>query len=616
MKFSYENQGASTYLVYEIEDNDSVDTLSLGMLTNNNIPGIAKALFTQMDNSRFIKYNVSSKISMQQYFSGIVNRKRLLGVFGSIVEGLSAAEDYMLDLNSIVFAPDYIFIDVSNCSALLICVPISDESGHKNDLCAFFKNIMVNTKFDQTENSDHVAKIFNYLNSCVELSLADFKKLIDELKNEQISISVQPISSPSANAQPVYRQPAQQTVQSPNTIQYNPSSTQQPSAQNMPPQANNYRSPAPISVNSMQRPVSTVPQNNGMPMCQPPVPNTAIPQQIQPQTPNVNGEKKMSMFNLLMHYNKENKEIYNRQKAARKSQNMAAKQNAQKPGAPAQSASAMPVANFNIPGTTMNSNGRSPAFAVPGAQNNAVSPQVSSASLNSPSGFPKTSVAGQQYNPVGIQAKKAVGNNPRNNNFGSGAYQMPPQNANPMQSPVSAPPQNANPMQSPVSAPPQNANPMQSPVSAPSQNVNPMQTFTANAAAAQQSQHLNFGDTTVLSGGKPGETTVLNGGAQVRQTLIPHLIRVKSGEKIYINKPFFRIGKEKSYVDYFIGDNTAVSRSHANIVTDNDKFIIVDTNSTNHTFVNGTMIRSNVDTPIHHGDKIRLGNEEFEFRLY
>lgn len=623
MKFSYENQGASTYLVYEIEDNDSVDTLSLGMLTNNNIPGIAKALFTQMDNSRFIKYNVSSKISMQQYFSGIVNRKRLLGVFGSIVEGLSAAEDYMLDLNSIVFAPDYIFIDVSNCSALMICVPICDESGHKNDLCAFFKNIMVNTKFDQTENSDHVAKIFNYLNSCVELSLADFKKLIDELRNEQIGISVQPISSPSANAQPVYRQPAQQIVHSANTIQYNSPSTQQPSVQNMPPQANNYRSPAPIPVNSMQRPVSAVPQNNGMPMRQPSVPNTAIPQQIQPQAPNVNGEKKMSMFNLLMHYNKENKEIYNQQKAARKSQKMAAKQNPQKPGAPAQPVSAMPVANFNIPGTTMNSNGKSPAFAVPGAQNNAVSPsfakadkQVSGASLNSPSGFPKTSVASQQYNPVGIQAKTAVGNNSQNNNFAPGAHQMPPQNVIPMQSPVSAPSQNAIPMQSPVSAPPQNANPMQSPVSASPQNVNPMQTFTANAAAAQQSQHLNFGDTTVLSGGKPGETTVLNGGAQVRQTLIPHLIRVKSGEKIYINKPFFRIGKEKSYVDYFIGDNTAVSRSHANIVTDNDKFIIVDTNSTNHTFVNGTMIRSNVDTPIHHGDKIRLGNEEFEFRLY
>ena len=129
-----------------------------------------------------------------------------------------------------------------------------------------------------------------------------------------------------------------------------------------------------------------------------------------------------------------------------------------------------------------------------------------------------------------------------------------------------------------------------------------------------QGQPMNFGETTVLGGGRMGETTVLNGGMQ--QTINPHLIRTKNNEKILLNKPVFRIGKEKSYVDYFIGDNTAVSRSHANIITRENTYFIVDTNSTNHTFVNGKMIQSNIETEIHDGDKIRLGNEDFEFRLY
>lgn len=76
MDFSYENQGANTYLVYEIKEGDSIDTLSLGMLTNNSIPGLTRALFTQMDEKRYIKYNVSSKVSMQQFFGGVMNRKR------------------------------------------------------------------------------------------------------------------------------------------------------------------------------------------------------------------------------------------------------------------------------------------------------------------------------------------------------------------------------------------------------------------------------------------------------------------------------------------------------------------------------------------------------------
>ncbi len=125
-------------------------------------------------------------------------------------------------------------------------------------------------------------------------------------------------------------------------------------------------------------------------------------------------------------------------------------------------------------------------------------------------------------------------------------------------------------------------------------------------------QQANFGETTVLSSGAVGETTVL-GVAPVVSQPVGHLVRVKTGEKIAINKPTFRIGKEKSYVDYFVGDNTAISRSHADIVMRGGNYYIIDLNSTNHTFVNETIIESGNENLIKAGDKIRLGNEVFEF---
>jgi hypothetical protein len=125
----------------------------------------------------------------------------------------------------------------------------------------------------------------------------------------------------------------------------------------------------------------------------------------------------------------------------------------------------------------------------------------------------------------------------------------------------------------------------------------------------------NFGETTVLGvGSEAGETTVL--GASQAQIIKPYLLRIKNNERIELNKPVFRIGKERSYVDYFVSDNTAVSRSHANIINKDNEFYIVDTNSTNHTYVNGSMIQSNVETKIEHGTKIRLANEDFEFFMY
>ena len=107
MDFTYENQGTNTYLVYTISDEDVVDTMSLGMLTNNKIPGLATTLFTQMDAMKYIKYNVSAKVSVRQFFSGAVNKKRLLGVFKGIANALLSAEDYMIDGNTILLDLDY-----------------------------------------------------------------------------------------------------------------------------------------------------------------------------------------------------------------------------------------------------------------------------------------------------------------------------------------------------------------------------------------------------------------------------------------------------------------------------------------------------------------------------
>ncbi len=131
---------------------------------------------------------------------------------------------------------------------------------------------------------------------------------------------------------------------------------------------------------------------------------------------------------------------------------------------------------------------------------------------------------------------------------------------------------------------------------------------------ALQGQTMSFGETTVLSQGSIGETTVLI-AIQEQTVQQPYLIRSRNNEKIMLDKPVYRIGKEKSYVDYFVSDNTAVSRSHANIINRDGVFYVMDTNSTNHTYVNGVMIQSNLETKLEQGTKIRLANEEFVFYL-
>lgn len=503
--FSYENQSTITYLVYSLAKEDTVDSMSLGMLTNNKIAGLAPAIFTQMDADRFIRYNVSAKITAKQFLTGSVSRKRLVGVLKGIVDGILSAEDYMIDTNSIILDLDYIFVDVTSCEAVLVCLPVVGVEHSANDIGSFIKNIMVNTQFDSTENSDHIAKIFNFLNSSPVFSIEEFKKLLIEL--DGAVVTTKPVET-----KPTNKQPSVQTGTS-----KAPSQDKQPAVQ---PNPNALVHPqGGTSQNGTQNQPKQPPVNKGK--------DTVPPATTQtPETP----EKQISWFYLMQHYNKENAEAYKAQKAAKK--------NGGKAPAPAQAKpqQKLPAVNpgFAVPGQNNN-----PGFAIPG--------QTQSATQTQPA----------------VQPATQTGTQP--------AAQKP-------------------------------ATPAQQPAYVPRE--------------VPQGQAANFGETTVLGGGAIGETTVLTAAQNPNKMIAPHLIRKKNNEKISLNKPVFRVGKERSYVDYFIGDNTAISRSHANFITREGEYFVVDTNSTNHTFVNGTMIQSNVETAIAHGDTIRLANEDFEFKLY
>lgn len=139
MSFTYENQAANTFLVYQLQNDEKIDTLSLGMLSNNKIKGIAPTVFMQMDDNRFLKYNITAKVSLKQFLEGSVTKKRLLGTFSSICSAVISSDEYMIDPSNLVIEPDYIFADVTTCEAVVICLPIIQEKKSLPDMGAFFK---------------------------------------------------------------------------------------------------------------------------------------------------------------------------------------------------------------------------------------------------------------------------------------------------------------------------------------------------------------------------------------------------------------------------------------------------------------------------------------------
>lgn len=117
------------------------------------------------------------------------------------------------------------------------------------------------------------------------------------------------------------------------------------------------------------------------------------------------------------------------------------------------------------------------------------------------------------------------------------------------------------------------------------------------------------GETEVLEPGERAfaETTVLH-----ELMRLPFLVRRNTKEKILINRDVFKMGKEKSYVDYYI-ENDAVSRSHADIIRKRDCFYVVDRGSLNHTFLEGKRVPPETYVKLESGQSFVLADEEFTF---
>lgn len=578
MSFTYENQGSKSYLVYHFEKQEDIDSVGLGMITNNRINGLAQSVFMRLDDECQVKYDITSKVSAKQVFTGVVDKKIVLGVLNGIADAFLAGDDYMIDTSNILFNMDYIYVNVSTGETYLIYLPVNNGGGENNPE-KIIKAILFSSQFNQNENCDYVAKIINYVNSSQMLNLKEFKELLRFVENSQCKPQ-QTIKPVQSNQQIQNIQPQHKAVAAP--IQNRQHVPSQPQMQQLRMQT--------VAEIPKSRPVQTSQaQQSGQPVL-PPKPNNGG---------SLSGKENISWINLMSHYSKENKELYDYQKAVKKAQKKAKKQGeiAATIQTSALASQQNPVnANFAVPGQQKLEN---IDFAIPGqppqqrpqpAQPQTVMPQQPQQQFAQPQRqFTQSNQSQRQF----AQPNQAVQMN-------AGASRVQQTQPQPMPQAQQKPVQQVQPQ--------------------PVQNQNTNTGMTGNPSVPPQilenmTKAGNFGETTVLGvGSEAGETTVL--GTSQAQIIKPYLLRIKNNERIELNKPVFRIGKERSYVDYFVSDNTAVSRSHANIINKDNEFYIVDTNSTNHTYVNGSMIQSNVETKIEHGTKIRLANEDFEFFMY
>ena len=459
MKEAYENKGAATFLVCELQPGDQLEGVSLRALAGGLLQGFAAASFSQVGATRYIHYDVTGKTPFFRLMKEPVTKKVLLGALTGIADALLSAEANQVDPGTIILDPAHVLTDVNTGETVMICMPlVAFRPGQTAGMLYNF--ILSNARLNNAEDAGFVAQLQEFLKSNPDPAPAAMK--------EELGKAEAAVSAPAESAMPVVAPPEQ-----------------------------------------------IVPEQPAQPMQQP-----------QPQT-----DKPMSMFRLLdYHQEQAAREQAAREQAARE---QAAREQAAREQAAREQAAREQAA-------------REQAAREQAAREQAAREQAAREQAAREQAAREQAAREQAAREQAEQKKKAM---PKFDFAIPGVQEVPV--------------------------------PVQ-PAAIPS--VSP-------------------DDTTVVEAGQ-----VTNAHA--------YLVRLKTGERAPITKSFFRIGKEKSYVDYCISDNSAISRAHAYIVNKDGEYFLADTHSTNHTYINGGMISPDVETPLFHGAKVHFANEEFEFKLH
>jgi hypothetical protein len=154
MSFTNGQYGDDRYLIYQFEENDIIETMSFGQITNNVIDGLAPATFTQMDTTKSVMYKITSKMSLEDFLQKPIKKKHLMQILSGIVKSVRTAQEYMIDPSTMLLNKEFIYLKVSSFDINLICLPVVNPGIRNPGVQEFLWDLVAKTKKDMSESRE------------------------------------------------------------------------------------------------------------------------------------------------------------------------------------------------------------------------------------------------------------------------------------------------------------------------------------------------------------------------------------------------------------------------------------------------------------------------------
>ena len=607
-----------TYRVsYSLDISDVIDAKVYDMSRSGSMPGMAPCDMQENAGVRVFNYQIDDKKPLAEILRQEMNKKEILTLLYNILHALEMFGKNMVSLSYVARDEQCVFVSPETYDVCFIVAPVQKEVTDLNDVRAFVKSVIVDARYSENDNDNYVARLINCANMRGTFSNSDMKNEVKAmlaeagidaaeidrmkelstnapkggnshiLRGESPKVSRLEVMRNNARMNG-YAQPMGPNGQMPNGMP----------PMGMPPMGPN----GPMGSNG-QMPNGQVP--NGMPpMGMPPMgpngqaPNGMPPMGMSPMGPNgqvPNGMPPMGMPPM--------------------------GPNGQAPnGMPPMGVPPMGP-NGPIPNGPMGSNGMPPVGVPP--MEEPVKPEMAGAQPqgDKPENVETVEAEAQDAKPEIVeppveaepQDVKPEAVEPAETE----AQDVKPEPAEPVETqpqeikPI--PPMQGNPFGGNPIPPMPQAQPMPQMQPVPPmpqmQPVPPMPQMQPVPPMPQMQPVPPMPQTPPMPQAQPVQGNPFDGAPA------PYFLRVKTGERISLDKAEFKIGHKARLVDYAITDNSAISRVHCVITKRNGVCFISDNKSTNGTFVNGEELKAGEEKFLTNNAIVILGDEELVYHI-
>ena len=140
--------GKERYLTYIMGEGMELDEDTLDFMEDEMPEDLVRVIFEQDEDYDYLTYDISGKVSLQKYTSGVMNKETVLKILRNVALGMINCKEQALHLAYILLHKDFIYVDQDTMKMQFICLPVEGEASVSTEFKSFVRQLIANFKYD------------------------------------------------------------------------------------------------------------------------------------------------------------------------------------------------------------------------------------------------------------------------------------------------------------------------------------------------------------------------------------------------------------------------------------------------------------------------------------